>query len=332
MREFIARMPKAELHLHIEGSFEPELIFEIADRNKIPLRYKNVEELRKAYEFRNLQEFLDIYYTGMNVLRTEKDYYDLTWKYLEKIRSQNVIHTEIFFDPQAHTERGIPFETVFHGIYNALKDAEKKFGISFNIIMSFLRHLDEKSAFETLRQALPYKEYIVGIGLDSSEIGNPPSKFRNVFTEAKKHGFKLTAHAGEEGPPEYIKEALDLLNVDRIDHGNRVLENENLVQRLVEEEITLTLCPLSNRKLQVISDMKEHPVKIMLEKGLKATVNSDDPAYFGGYMNENFFAVTESLNLKKEHLYTLVKNSFEEAFVSEERRKEMLARLDSYFA
>jgi len=330
-KEFITQMPKVELHLHIEGSFEPELMFEIAQRNKIKIPYKNVEEVKKAYNFNNLQEFLDIYYAGANVLQTEKDFYDLTWTYLQRIHRDNVIHTEIFFDPQTHTERNIPFATIINGIYKALEDGKTQLGISYKLIMSFLRHLSEEDAFKTLEEASPYQSIIDGIGLDSSEIGNPPSKFKNVYKKAKKEGFKLVAHAGEEGPPEYIWEALDILKIDRLDHGNRSLEDEKLVTRLVNEQIALTVCPLSNLKLQVVKDLKKHPLKIMLNKGLKATVNSDDPAYFGGYMNDNFIAIAEALQLDKNDLYQLNKNAINASFVEEKQKKQMIQKLDDYF-
>jgi len=330
-RDFIEKMPKAELHLHIEGSFEPELMFEIARRNQIDIPFNSVEEVKAAYDFNNLQEFLDIYYAGANVLQTEQDFYDLTWAYLQRIHHDNVIHTEIFFDPQTHTERGIPFETVIKGIYRALEDGQKEFGITYKLIMSFLRHLSEEEAFKTLEEAMPYRSMIDGIGLDSSEVGNPPSKFQKVYEKAREAGFKLVAHAGEEGPAEYVWEALDLLKIDRLDHGNRSLEDEKLVKRLVQEQMALTVCPLSNLKLKVVKDLKQHPLKTMLDKGLKATVNSDDPAYFGGYMNDNFIAVSEALQLDKNDLYQLAKNSFEASFVSGDEKKRMLKKLDDYF-
>ncbi len=331
MEDFIRKMPKAELHLHIEGSFEPELMFEIAERNQVKLKYESIEAVKRAYNFDNLQEFLDIYYAGANVLQTEQDFYDLTWAYLEKIHHENVIHTEIFFDPQTHTGRGISFDIVIRGIHQALKDGKEKLGISSQLIMSFLRHLSEADAFKTLEQALPYKEWIVGVGLDSSEAGNPPSKFQRVFEIAKQADFFAVAHAGEEGPAAYVWEALDLLKIDRLDHGNRSLEDEKLVHRLVNEKMTLTLCPLSNLKLKVIKNPERHPLKIMLDKGMKVTVNSDDPAYFGGYMNDNFIAVSKALNLSKDNLYQLGRNAFEAAFVGEEEKNKMIAQLDTYF-
>ena len=332
MRDFIGKMPKAELHLHIEGSFEPELMFEIAKRNGIKLPYQNIESLKQAYNFNNLQEFLDIYYAGANVLQTEQDFYDLTWAYLEKIHSQNVIHTEIFFDPQTHTERGIAFDTVIKGIYRALQDGQTKLGISFVLIMSFLRHLDETDAFKTLEEALPYKNMIKAVGLDSSEVGHPPEKFQRVFEAARHEGFLTVAHAGEEGPAEYVWGALDLLKVSRIDHGNRSLEDEDLVKRLADIQIPLTVCPLSNLKLKVVKDMKDHPLKKMLQLGLKATVNSDDPAYFGGYMNENFLAVTQALDLSKAELIQLSRNAFEGSFADADLKRRLLQKLDEFEA
>lgn len=332
MKEFIQNLPKAELHLHIEGSFEPELMFRIAQRNQKEIRFKSVQDVKAAYEFNNLQEFLDIYYEGAAVLLEEQDFYDLTWAYLEKIHSQNVIHTEIFFDPQTHTDRGVPFEKVIKGIHQALEDGQSKLGISSYLIMSFLRHLDEASAFRTLEESLPFKDWIIGVGLDSSEYGNPPSKFQRVFEKAKSYGYLTMAHAGEEGPAEYVYEAIDLLNVDRIDHGNRSLEDEVLVKKLVEKNMALTVCPLSNLKLCVVEDMKSHPIRMMLQKGLKATINSDDPAYFGGYMNENYWAVQEALQLSKEEIYQLTRNAFESTFLSKTSKNNLISRLDDYYA
>jgi len=330
INDFIQNMPKAELHLHIEGSFEPELMFEIANRNGIKLPYKSIDNLKQAYNFNNLQEFLDIYYAGAAVLITEQDFYDLTWAYLKKINQENVIHTEIFFDPQTHTSRGIAFDTVINGIYQALDDAKKKLGISSVLIMSFLRHLDEASAFGCLRHALLHKDKIKAVGLDSSEIGNPPSKFNKVFEVARQEGLLTVAHAGEEGPASYVYEALDLLKVSRIDHGNRSLEDNNLVQKLVASQVPLTVCPLSNLKLKVVKDMTQHPLKNMLHLGLKATVNSDDPAYFGGYMNENYMAVAQALDLSKEDLIHLSKNSFEASFVDEDLKQNLLRQLENF--
>lgn len=328
MKSFIQQLPKAELHLHIEGSFEPELMFSIAERNGIKLPYSSVEELRKAYQFNNLQEFLDLYYAGAGVLLYEQDFYDLTWAYLAKVHSQNVVHVEVFFDPQTHTERGVSFDTVIKGIYCALQDGEQKLGISFKLIMSYLRHLDERSAFETLQNGLRYKDWIYAVGLDSSELGNPPSKFKNVFEASAKAGFITVAHAGEEGSADYVWEALNQLNVSRLDHGNRSLEDEQLIEELVKRKIGLTVCPLSNLKLCIVKEMTQHPIRVMLNKGLKATVNSDDPAYFGGYMNENYMSITESLHLTKSELVQLAKNAFEVSFMEEEKKKFWMERVD----
>ena len=330
INDFIDKMPKAELHLHIEGSFEPELMFEIAKRNGIKLPYKDIDVLKQAYNFNNLQEFLDIYYAGAGVLITEQDFYDLTWAYLQKIHRQNVVHTEIFFDPQTHTDRGIAFDTVINGIHNALIDGQERFGISSVLIMSFLRHLDETSAFKTLQSGLMHKDKIKAVGLDSSEVGNPPSKFKKVFDAARQEGFLTVAHAGEEGPSSFVYEALDLLKVSRIDHGNRSLEDPKLVDKLVALQMPLTVCPLSNYKLKVVEDMRTHPLKKMLQLGLKATVNSDDPAYFGGYMNENFKAVTEALDFSKDDLIQLSKNAFEASFINEDLKQKYLSLLDTF--
>ncbi|MBL7968267.1 MAG: adenosine deaminase [Prolixibacteraceae bacterium] len=330
IEKFIAGLPKAELHLHIEGTFEPELMFKIAARNNRKLKFNSVDELKAAYQFNNLQEFLDIYYSGANVLIEEQDFYDLTWAYLQRIHVQNVLHTEIFFDPQTHTSRGIAFETVITGIYRALEDGRTKLNISYRLILSFLRHLSEDSAFETLEKALPFKDWITAVGLDSSEKGNHPEKFERVFRKAREHGFLTVAHAGEEGPPEYVWGALELLNVSRIDHGNRSLEDPELVEELVRRQIPLTVCPLSNLKLKVVSDMSQHPLKVMLEKGMMATVNSDDPAYFGGYVNENYEAVAWALNLSKKELGQLAKNSFIASFLTENEKAVMHQKIDEY--
>ncbi len=332
LNSFIENMPKAELHLHIEGSLEPELMFALARRNGVDIPFKSIEEVRDAYQFSNLQDFLDIYYQGMSVLITEQDFYDLTFAYLTKVHEQNVIHTEIFFDPQGHTDRGIPFADVINGITRALEDGRKKYGITTRLIMCFLRHLTEEAAFSTLDQALSYRDRIVGVGLDSSELGHPPAKFARVFDKAKSAGFLAVAHAGEEGPPEYVYESLDLLKIDRLDHGNRSLEDEDLVNRLVKEQMALTVCPLSNFKLAGVKDMRDHPIRKMLELGLKATVNSDDPAYFGGYVNENYKAITESLGLTKAQIMTLARNGFEASFCSPAEKQAMIARLDAYGA
>ncbi|HEY3372946.1 MAG TPA: adenosine deaminase [Prolixibacteraceae bacterium] len=331
IEKFIAGIPKAELHLHIEGTFEPELMFEIALRNKLMLKYPSVEQLKAAYQFNNLQEFLDIYYSGANVLIEEQDFYDLTWAYLQKIHSQKVVHTEIFFDPQTHTSRGVPFSQVISGIHRALTDGEKILGISSKLIVSILRHLSEESAFETLEQALSYKDWITAVGLDSSEKGHPPSKFERVFEKARKEGLLVVAHAGEEGPPEYVWQALDLLHVSRIDHGNRSLEDARLVDELVRRQMPLTVCPLSNLQLKVVQDMTRHPIAEMLKRGMLATVNSDDPAYFGGYINENYLALAHSLNLNKEQITQLAKNSFQASFLEADEKLRMIEKVDNYY-
>lgn len=331
IEKFIEGIPKAELHLHIEGTFEPELMFKIAKRNNKEIKYSTVDELKSAYSFNNLQEFLDIYYAGASVLIEEQDFYDLTWAYLTKVHTQNLVHTEIFFDPQTHTDRGISFDTVIKGIYRALEDGREKLGITYKLILSFLRHLDEASAFETLRQALPYKKWISGVGLDSSEIGNPPSKFERVFAKAKEEGFITVAHAGEEGPAEYIWEAVDLLKVTRIDHGNRCLEDDRLVKLLADLQIPLTLCPLSNLELKVINDLKNYPLPEMMDKGLLVTINSDDPAYFGGYMNENYINIAYALNLSKKQITKLVKNSFKASWLSDIEKEKKIAQVEVYF-
>jgi len=330
MNSFVNNLPKAELHLHIEGTFEPELMFELAERNGITLPYPSVEALHQAYDFNNLQDFLDIYYQGMNVLRTEQDFHDLTMAYLQRVAAQSVRHVEIFFDPQGHVERGIAFDTALDGIYSALLRGEKELGISFGIIMCFLRHLDEASAFETLQMALPHKDKIIGVGLDSSERGNPPSKFEKVFAKARAEGFHAVAHAGEEGPPEYIVEALDLLKVERIDHGNSCLQDATLVQRLADLQMPLTVCPLSNTRLCVVDDMSNHPLPAMLAANLCVTINSDDPAYFGGYLNENYAAISPLLNNDKKRLAQLAKNSFHSAFLPSSRREKFIAEIDHY--
>ena len=328
--DYIKKIPKAELHLHIEGTFEPELMFEIAQRNKVEIPYQSVEEVKKAYQFSCLQDFLDIYYAGASVLLYEKDFYDLTMAYFKHCAEENVVHTEIMFDPQTHTKRGISFETVINGIQKAREDAEEKYGISSLLIMSYLRHLSEEDAFETLEQSLPYKHLIKAVGLDSSEKGNPPSKFQKVFEASVKEGYVPVAHAGEEGPAEYIWEALDLLKIARIDHGNNCLTDEVLVKKLVDEKIALTVCPLSNLELKVVDDLKDHPLKKMLNLGLKATVNSDDPAYFGGYMNANFLQTAEALDLTKEDVKTLVKNSFEYSLLSDDEKQKYLIQVENF--
>jgi adenosine deaminase len=317
-KELIRNLPKAELHIHIEGSLEPEMMFELAQRNGVALPYADVASIRDAYRFDCLQDFLDLYYQGMSVLLTEQDFYDLTWAYLLRCRDDRVVHTEIFFDPQGHTERGVAFETVFEGIWSALQDGAGQLGISSRVIMCFLRHLEEADAFATLEQARPYLDRICGVGLDSSELGHPPSKFQGVFRRAGELGLKRVAHAGEEGPPEYVREALDGLRVDRIDHGNRSMEEPDLVGRLARSQMPLTVCPQSNLRLAVVKDMRDHPIRRMLAAGLKATVNSDDPAYFGGYVNDNFNALVDAVDLGAEEIVTLVRNSFSASFLDEE--------------
>lgn len=309
MYDWLNALPKAELHMHLEGSLEPELMFKLAERNRIQLPWDSVETLRSAYNFNNLQEFLDIYYQGANVLQTEQDFYDLTWAYLQKCEEQNIIHVEPFFDPQTHTERGIPMEVAITGISEALGDARDLLGISSGLILSFLRHLPEEDAFATLQQAMPFRDLFFAVGLDSSEMGHPPSKFTHVFAKARAEGLLAVAHAGEEGPPEYVWQALDLLKVSRIDHGVRAWEDSRLMERLIEEQIPLTVCPLSNTKLRVYQDMSEHPILQMLEQGAMVTVNSDDPAYFGGYLTENFQALQTGLGMTQQQAQRLADNS-----------------------
>ena len=330
MEDFIWGLPKAELHLHIEGTLEPEMLFELAQRNGIKLPYNSVLEIKEAYDFKNLQSFLDIYYQGSEVLQKEQDFYDLTWAYLQKAASQNVRHTEIFFDPQTHTSRGISFETVYHGIYDALQAGEAELGISSQLILCFLRDRSAEEAMATLKEALPYKDTIIAVGLDSAEKGNPPSKFKVIFDWARAEGFLTVAHAGEEGPPEYIWEAIKLLEVSRIDHGVRSVEDPELLDYLADQQIPLTVCPLSNIELKVFDSMKDHTLKQLLELGLCATVNSDDPAYFGGYVSKNYQAAHSALNLSKQALYQLAKNSFEASFLSSERRQRLIAELEDY--
>ncbi len=323
-KQLIKNLPKAELHIHIEGSLEPEMMFDLAQRNGVSLPYADVESIRAAYQFDCLQDFLDLYYQGMSVLQTQQDFYDLTWAYLLRCRDDNVVHAEIFFDPQGHTGRGVDFETVFEGISAALRDGEHKLGISSQIIMCFLRHLEEEDAMATLIEAGPFVDRIAGVGLDSSEVGHPPSKFQDVFDLAGELGLRRVAHAGEEGPPEYILEALDGLQVDRIDHGNRSLEDPALVGRLAELKIPLTVCPQSNLRLAVVADMKDHPIRSMLEAGLNVTVNSDDPAYFGGYMNDNFNALVDAIDLSEAEIIKLVNNSFESSFLDKASKQKHL--------
>ncbi len=328
-RDFIQSLPKAELHLHIEGTLEPELMLALAARNGIRLPYDSVEALRAAYDFGNLQDFLDLYYQGMSVLQAEQDFYDLTWAYLERAAAENVRHAEIFFDPQGHTERGVAFATVIDGIHRALTDAEVKLGLTSRLILCFLRHLDEDSALATLAQALPYKDRIVGVGLDSSELGHPPEKFERAFARSREEGFRAVAHAGEEGPADYVRGALDALKVERIDHGVRCLEDPALVERLAAGRVPLTVCPLSNLRLCVVDDMAAHPLRRMMELGLFVTVNSDDPAYFGGYVNENYAAVQDALGLSRADLAALARNSIEASFLEPEAKRALVAEIDS---
>lgn len=328
MIDLIKKLPKAELHLHIEGSLEPELMFRLAKKNNIEIPYKDIEDVRNAYNFTNLQTFLDIYYAGANVLITKDDFYDLTWEYVLKCVEDNVIHTEIFFDPQTHTARGIAFETVITGIKEALVDAKEQYGITSCIIMCFLRHLSQQDAFETLEQALAFKEDIIGVGLDSSELGNPPSKFTEVFKKAKDEGFKLVAHAGEEADFSYIYEALDLLDINRIDHGVQSIHSAALMQRLKEEQIPLTVCPNSNIELKVFDTYSEHNIKELLDFGLNISVHSDDPAYFKGYINQNFINLYENLPLSEDDIITLVKNSFRSSFIDDDLKEAYLAKVD----
>jgi adenosine deaminase len=330
--ELVKAMPKAELHMHIEGSLEPELIFQLAQRNGVKLAYPSVEALRAAYAFTDLQSFLDIYYAGASVLLTEQDFHDMAWAYLLKAKADNVLHTEMFFDPQTHTERGVPFGVVIQGLVSACERARAELGVSASLIMCFLRHLSEEEALKTLDEALPHRQHFIGVGLDSSERGHPPEKFARVFARCKALGLHLVAHAGEEGPPAYIESALDVLHVERIDHGVRCLEDPALVQRLAREGMALTVCPLSNVKLCVFKTMGEHNLKSLLAQGLKATVNSDDPAYFGGYMNANFLATFADLDLDANDAYTLARNSFEASFVSDAAKADWIRQLDETFA
>jgi adenosine deaminase len=329
---FLAGLPKAELHLHIEGSLEPEQMFALARRNRVALPFKSVEEIRAAYSFTRLQDFLDIYYQGADVLRTEEDFRDLALAYFRRAKADGAVHAEIFFDPQTHTARGLPFAVAAEGLLAGMAEAERTLGVTSKLILCFLRHLDEDDAFATLKAAEPYLDRIAGVGLDSSELGHPPSKFQGVFKAARARGLKCVAHAGEEGPPAYVWEALELLRVDRIDHGNRALEDDALVARLVGEGMTLTVCPLSNLKLCVVDDVTAHPLAQMLKLGLKPTVNSDDPAYFGGYLNDNYRAVVRGLGLSREDLVTLAKNSFTGSFLPPDRVAAHLAAVDRYAA
>lgn len=330
LNTFIDKLPKAELHLHIEGTLEPELMQTLAQRNKVEIGYSSVEDLKEAYSFTQLQDFLDIYYAGAAVLLKEQDFYDLTMAYLQRAKEQNIIHAEIFFDPQTHTDRGVPFSEIIGGIKKALAEGEKNLGITSRLIMCFLRHLSEKEAFRALEEALPYKNDIVAVGLDSSERGNPPAKFANVFAKAREHGFKLVAHAGEEGTVDNVQEAINLLKVDRVDHGNASIESDEILMLLKERQIPLTLCPLSNTALCVISEMEEHPMKEMLDKGLLVTVNSDDPAYFGGYINENYKALVDAFGLSKAELLQLAENSFNASFLDTAQKQKYIDMVRSY--
>lgn len=332
IHRFIAAVPKAELHLHIEGTLEPEMMMALAHRNGIILPHADVEAIRQAYRFGSLQDFLDLYYTGMTVLLTRQDFFDLAYAYLQKAASQNVTHAEIFFDPQAHTSRGVSFDTVLSGLTDALDKGRRDFGITSKLIMCFLRHLPEEQAFDTLKQACRCKQHIFGVGLDSSEMGHPPSQFARVFAEARREGFVPVAHAGEEGPPAYVCEAIDLLHVRRIDHGNRALEDAALTARIARERIPLTVCPLSNRALKTCPDLTQHPLRRMLAAGIVATVNSDDPAYFGGYVNENFFAIQQALQLTQDEVAVLARNSFEASFLSRQEKAAVLESFDSFAA
>ncbi len=324
---YINKIPKSELHLHIEGSLEPELMLKLSKRNKIEIPFKSIEEIKSAYNFSNLDTFLKIYYQGSNVLITEEDFFDLTWEYILRCKQDNIVHTEIFFDPQSHTERGIKFNTIINGIDKALKKANSEFGITSKIIMCFLRHLEEESCFDILKQALNHKDKIVGVGLDSSEKGNPPQKFKNLFEAAIKEGFVTVAHAGEEGPPEYIWDSLNLLKVKRIDHGVQCLKDKKLVETLIKKNIPLTVCPLSNIKLCVFDKLENHNLKKMLDKGLRVMVNSDDPAYFGGYLNTNLIETTKALNLSFEDVKILIQNSFKSSFLDESTKNSWLSKI-----
>ena len=325
---FIKKTPKTELHLHIEGSLEPELMFKLSKRNKVEIPFTSVEEIKSAYNFTNLDSFLKIYYEGSKVLVTEEDFFDLTWEYILRCKQDNIVHTEIFFDPQSHLPRGISFETVINGINKALKKGEKDFGISSKIIMCFLRHLDEEPCFEVLKQACAHKDKIIGVGLDSSEKGNPPAKFKKLFEQAMKEGFVTVAHAGEEGPPEYIWDSLNLLKIKRVDHGVQCLKDERLVEKLVKDQIPLTVCPLSNVKLCVFDKLENHNLKKMLDRGLRVMVNSDDPAYFGGYLNKNLIETSKALNLELEDVKKLIVNSFKSSFLNEENKRDWLKKIN----
>ena len=325
--EFIKKVPKTELHLHIEGTLEPDHMFKLAKKNNVSIPFKNIKEVKEAYNFSNLESFLKIYYEGSKVLIKEEDFFDLTWAYALKCKEDNIVHTEIFFDPQTHVNRGINFEIVINGIYKALKKANKEFGLSFKIIMCFLRHLSEKSGFEMLDHAIAHKDKIFGVGLDSSEIGNPPSKFQKLFKKSIEKGFLTFAHAGEEGPPEYIWDSINLLNVKRIDHGVQCLHDKKLVEKLCKDKTPLTVCPLSNIKLRVFNELKEHNLKKMLDEKLMVMVNSDDPAYFGGYLNKNLIEIQSALNLSINDIKTLIINSFKASFLAEAKKMEWISKI-----
>ena len=327
----LRRMPKAELHIHIEGSLEPELIFKLAERNHVELPYADVEALRAAYDFKDLQSFLDIYYAGASVLLKEEDFFDMAWAYLERAAADNVVHAEIFFDPQTHTARGVPFETVIKGLHHACQRAHQEFGLSAKLILCFLRHLSEEDAFATLEAALPYRHHFIGVGLDSSELGHPPAKFERVFARCRELGLHVVAHAGEEGPPEYIRDALDLLGAERIDHGVQAVHDPELMRRLAHERVPLTVCPLSNIKLCVFPSLDKHNLKALLDAGLCVTVNSDDPAYFGGYVNDNYLRLFEALDLSPKHAYQLAFNSFEASFADAATKKGWEHELKAFF-
>jgi adenosine deaminase len=329
--QLLRSMPKAELHIHIEGSLEPEMIFALARRNSVALPYPDVEALRQAYAFTNLQSFLDIYYAGASVLLKEQDFYDMAWAYFEKAAQEAVVHAELFFDPQTHTSRGVPIESVILGLSRACRDAHERLGISAALILCFLRHLSEEEAFATLEQALPWREHFIGVGLDSSEVGHPPEKFARIFKRCGGLGLRRVAHAGEEGPPAYISAALDLLGAERIDHGVQSIKDHSLMQRLARERVPLTVCPLSNIKLCVYASLKQHSLPQLLDAGIIATLNSDDPAYFGGYINENFTQTFEALQLRIEHAYTLARNSLQASFLEASARSAMIDRLDEFF-
>jgi adenosine deaminase len=329
---FIVGLPKAELHIHIEGSLEPELMFALAERNRIAIPFASVDAVRAAYDFSNLQDFLDIYYAGADVLRTEQDFHDLAAAYFARAAADGVVHAEIMFDPQTHTDRGVPFGTVVEGLLAACAAAERTHGITSRLILCFLRHLDEAAAFATLAAATPWLDRIAAVGLDSSEVGHPPSKFARVFAAAREQGLKLVAHAGEEGPADYVREALDLLHVDRLDHGNRSLDDPALVARLARSGMTLTICPLSNLKLCVVGDMAAHPIDRMLAAGLHVTVNSDDPAYFGGYIADNYRAIAAARGLDRRDLARLARNSFLGSFLPDAEVARHLAALDAFVA